>query len=258
MQVKVLEISGYVPAIAAMYMTNRNLTPEKLQHIIDTVDACTDMRGFVSDTCPQVDEFYDYLLKTINYGIKSGHHQILKFIDITIHMDGLHRGAQDDYDAHAARMNIIRATTRSMKGADHPELSDFYKDKIIAFNDLPFVPDKFTLNGEDWVSTPWGYVMKKHENDPDVRRGLTPLGVSSNNISKVPYGEHLQHIYDLRREDASGKKANPELREAMELMRKDLTFKCKPLGEYLGKVWVESGGGHYEEKPNTYLVSKLD
>jgi hypothetical protein len=265
MRVKVVEISGYVPAFISLFMTNRNLTDQKLADITEIVDYSTDSRGFFVPTSPYATEFLDLLNKTITYGIKSEHHQILKFIDISIYMEGLHRGAQDDYDAHAARLNIIRSTTRTKKGADHPEFSDYYKDKIVTFEEgfkMLFGEDMPLMikdpQGINYKKTPWGYIKEGFENDADVRRGLTPLGMSSNNISKVAYGEHLQHIYDLRREEATGKKANPELRHAMEMMRKDLSRRCPPLGEYLGKIWVTSGGGHYEEKILTTRISKRD
>ncbi len=255
MNVEVLEISGYVPAICSLYMTNRNLDEERLNDIIATVDRATDKRGFIIPDSPYKEKLYDYLFKAIQYGIKCGHHQILKFIDVTVYMQGLHRGAQDDYDAHAARMNIIRATTRTKKGASHAELSEFYKDKILPFDLLWFTPDKIAIDGSEYIKTTWGYVQSEYIESADVLRGLTPLGVSSNNISKVPYGEHLRHIYSVRRMEGH---ANPELKKAMELLRSELYTKCFPLGEYLGKVWVEddNGEGHYMEEPNTKRVSK--
>jgi len=266
MEVNIVEISGYVTAICSMYMTNRNLPPERKEHIIEVVEKATNRYGFINKkNSTEKNVFLAYLEKTITYGIKHEHHQILKFIDVHIHMEGLHRAAQDDYDAHAKRLEIIRSTTRTIKGANHAEFSNFYKDKVMTFDEMyeylngSGMHENVRLYDEtQWVKKPWGYVLKEHENNPDVVRGLTPLGMSSENISKVPYGEHLQHIYNLRRRNPKGKNANPELQTAMEVLREDLAVKCPPLGFYLGKVWVESGGGHYAEKNNVYMVSKDD
>lgn len=255
MNLEVLEISGYVPAICSLYMSKRTLNEDRLTDIINTVNGATDKRGFIIADSPYRDKLYDYLSKAIRYGIRFGHHQILKFIDVTIYMQGLHRGAQDDYDAHAARMNIIRSSTRSVNGAQHSEFSEFYNDKLIPFKDLKFMPEVLVVENEEYVKTTWGYVKSGHETDGDVLRGLTPLGLASDNISKVAYGEHLRHIYSVRRMEGH---ANPELKKAMELLRSELYTKCFPLGEYLGKVWVEDDNneGHYMEEPDTKRVSK--
>ena len=266
MKINIVEISGYISAICAMYMTNRNLTAERKGHIIDVVEKATNRYGFIKpDESEEKKEFLNYMEKTITYGIKHEHHQILKFIDVHIHMEGLHRAAQDDYDAHAKRLEIIRSTTRTTKGANYAEFSDFYKSKVMSFDEMHDHLNGFTMgeevtlsNGTQWIKKPWGYVLAEYANNPDVIRGLTPLGMSSENISKVPYGEHLQHIYNLRRENPKGKNANPELQQAMEMLRDDLSVKCPPLGYYLGKVWVESDGGHYAEKNRVYMVSKDD
>lgn len=267
MRVEIIEISGYASAIRSMYMTNRSLTEEKKIEIHRLVEAVTDRWGFYKeDANPQdLEKFNKEMIKLINYGIRHGHHQLLKFIDVHIDMQGLHRGAQDDYDAHAKRLEIIRSTTRTLKGANHPEFSDFYKDKIMTFDEMyrlcmsggSTMPEEMgLLNGVTYVKTSWGYVNKEYANNPDVRRGLVPLGIASDNLSKVPYGEHLPHIYSLRRENPNGKPANPELQQTMEELRNDLKRKSPILGEYLGKVWVESDGGFFAEENLTIRVVK--
>lgn len=264
MNTTVVEISGYATAISSLYMTNRSLTPERLHNIRFVVEKATDRFGFLLQN-EYTEQFLDYMNRTITYGIRHEHWQILKFLDVHILMEGLHRGAQDDYDAHAKRMEILRSTTRTAKGADFAEFSDFYKEKILTFDEAyqllthsDGLPPSLKLDGKTWAKTPWGYVLQEYAADADVRRGLVGLGMASNNISKVPYGEHLRHIYNLRRENPSGKPANPELQQAMEQLRAELTLKCPPLGEYLGKVWVASGGGHYAEQNNCILVDKND
>ena len=89
MEVNIVEISGYVTAICSMYMTNRNLPPERKEHIIEVVEKATNRYGFINKkNSTEKNAFLAYLEKTITYGIKHEHHQILKFIDVHIHMEG--------------------------------------------------------------------------------------------------------------------------------------------------------------------------
>ena len=56
---------------------------------------------------------------------------MLRFIDISVTVEGLHRAGQDDWDSHAARFNnrIIRSSTRLASFGY--EMSEWYQDKII-------------------------------------------------------------------------------------------------------------------------------
>lgn len=92
MNVEIVEITGYVPAIASMYITNKNLDSGRLKDIQDVVLAATDRWGRVVDPSP---EFTEYMTKLIKYGIKHEHKTILDFLKISIFMEDLHRGAQD-------------------------------------------------------------------------------------------------------------------------------------------------------------------
>lgn len=266
MKAQVVEISGYIPAFISLYMTNKKADDERLDDIIRTVSNCVNSQGFV--TCDgtilmskqeEYAKFFEYLTKVLKYGIKNdfgkeGHGSLLDFIKISIVMNDLHRGAMDDYDAHAKRLDIIRSSTRAnnKSSAANAMLSDWYKDKIMTFEHaLAFIgepehtfPDEITdPDGNTWVKTHWGYVLKRYSNNNDVLRGLVPLGLACDSISTVSY-RNLRHIYSLRRR---GTHASPELQEAMEQVRKDLMQKCWPLGDLLGKVWVPSANDYIEE-----------
>jgi hypothetical protein len=270
MKATVVEISGYVPAFIAMYTTGKNVDEERLDDILETVRQSCTFNGFrcdITEALPEhvkaknrehLTKFDGYMDKLMKYGIAHEHETLLDFIKISIFMEDLHRGAQDDWDAHARRLDIIRSSTRANKKSSgkNADLSDWYRGKVLTFDEalrengtgLDNFKDR---NGIEWVRTPWGYVRKDLEKDPDVLRGLVPLGLACDNISTVSF-RNLRHIYDLRR---PGSHAAPELQEAVEQVRNDLKVKCPVLGEHLGKVWVPNPG-IYVEKPDTVFALK--
>jgi hypothetical protein len=228
MNIEIVEITGYVPAIASMYITNKNLDIGRLNDIKDVVSAATDRWGKVINSSP---EFRGYMDKLSKYGIKHEHETILDFIKISVFMEELHRGAQDNYDAHAKRMDIIRSSTRAnKKSTTNPEISDWYKDKIKFASNLKRFEDN---EGVMWEPTPFGYVRSDLIKDNDTLRGLVPLSLASDNISTMSY-RNWRHVYHLRRANTH---AAPELQEAVELVRSNITKWNYTLGIYLGKVW---------------------
>ena len=72
----------------------------------------------------------DWLAKLFKWGVK--HYTMLRFIDLSFTVYGLHRAGQDDIDAHAMRMNnrIIRSSTR-LADFSRGETSEYSADKII-------------------------------------------------------------------------------------------------------------------------------
>jgi thymidylate synthase ThyX len=143
------------------------------------------------------------------------HITVLRFIDISIMTEGLHRAGQDDVDAHARRFDnrIIRNSTRLATFSDG-EVSDFYKDKIIptnqALNILGIsVPEKIEYNGEQYVKSANGYIKAEYKDDKDVKRGLYMLSIPSNFISKINLCEWA-HVFKERNKDGG---ANPEVKE---------------------------------------------
>lgn len=92
MRARVIEVTGYVPAIMSMYMTGKNVDEERLNHIRFHVEQSTDRWGRVINPTK---EFNDYMDKVMKYGVKHEHETIMDFINIAVFIEGLHRGAQD-------------------------------------------------------------------------------------------------------------------------------------------------------------------
>ena len=59
------------------------------------------------------------------------HITVLRFIDISIMTEGIHRGGQDDIDSHVKRFEnkVIRSSTRLAEFNN--EKSDYYEGKIM-------------------------------------------------------------------------------------------------------------------------------
>lgn len=246
MKAQVVEISGYLPAIMSLYMTGKNCTLERLDDIRFNIGTSTTKWGFVTENCTR--EFKAYMDKVIKYGVKFEHEAILDFIKISVFTEGLHRGAQDDFDAHSKRMDIIRSSTRAnKKSTNKPEISEWYVEKVLPFFEIPDMPDKLTVNCVNYVKSSWGYVQEDLLNNPDVLRGNVGLSVACDNISTMSF-RNWRHVYHLRRR---GTQAAPEIQDMVEQVREDLYKKCWWLGEYLGKVWTEQG---YYERDAVKLV----
>ena len=221
MKVYLNSITGIDDAIISTMMSKKTWTREKENHVRYVVSKCTDRCGFPvkENTIPEdiVEEFN----KNIDILIKWGwaHITLLRFIDLSITVDGLHRAGQDDWDAHAMRYNnrIIRSSTRIKKNAFGSEMSDYYKDKIIP-TDIALelenisVPDKIKKDGKFYIKTTNGYILEEYKDNPDVQRGLYMLSIPSNFIFKVNLTE-FAHVYKERRREGS---ANPEVKECCE------------------------------------------
>ncbi len=149
---------------------------------------------------------------------------MLRFIDLSFTVYGLHRGGQDDLDSHAMRMNnrIIRSSTR-LADFSRGEVSSFYEDKIIP-TDVALAhlgistPDEIEYNGVTYVRAVNGYIVKGMENNNDAKRGLYMLSIPSNFIFKIQLTE-FAHVYKERNNDGT---ANPEVKEAVESMAAQL------------------------------------
>lgn len=222
MEVFLNRVDGIDDAIISMFLSKRTLTRKMELEIRDEVSACSHVLyneespygsiAFLSDTLE------DWLKKLFKWGIK--HYTMLRFIDLSFTVYGLHRGGQDDLDSHAMRMNnrIIRSSTR-LGVFKTGEVSSFYKDKImptdVALNFLGIeTPDEFDYNGVTYVRAANGYIVNGMENNNDVKRGLYMLSIPSNFIFKIQLTE-FAHIYK-ERNISSG--ANPEVKEAVESM----------------------------------------
>lgn len=221
MKVYLNEISGLWQAIVSMYMSKRSWTREKEREIMHLYEQCYDRHGFLykhrlGDTVEiALVEMMDKLFKWA-----PKHITMTRFLDFSFTVEGLHRGAQDDFDAHAKRLEnrILRSSTRLAKfGGD--EKSDWYKAKILTTDEALkhmdiAVPTELMLDGNNYIKTANGYVLEEYANDKDVLRGLYMLSIPSNFTFRINCTE-FAHI--LKERDKNGH-AHPELKECVEEM----------------------------------------
>ena len=200
MQVYLNRIDGIDDAISSMFLSKRSLTRELEMDIRKEV-------AMNSNHTPGD-----------KWGVR--HITMLRFIDLSFTVYDLHRGAQDDFDSHAMRMQnrIIRSSTR-LSNFGTAEMSDFYKGKIIptdvALATLGITtPDEIEYEGQTYVRGVNGYILKGHEDDKDYKRGLYMLSIPSSFIFRIALTE-FAHVYKERNAEGT---ANPELKEAVEKM----------------------------------------
>ena len=167
-------------------------------------------------------ELTDYLDKLLKWGKR--HITLLRFIDLSFTVYGMHRGAQDDLDSHAMRMNnrIIRASTR-LGEFEQDEMSDYYSGKIIptdkALDCLGIsMPEEIEVDGCPYVRGVNGYILKGYADYNDVKRGLYMLSIPSSFVFRVNLTE-FAHIYKERGDHGN---AHPELKSAVESMENQL------------------------------------
>lgn len=226
MKVTVNSITGFEDTFAAMYISKRTWTPELDKEIRDTCNQVLDARGNIKDNADAklVEKFNKWLGMALKMGRK--HITILRFINISLMTEGMHRGGQDDIDAHAKRFDnrIIRSSTR-LATFDQDEFSSFYSDKVMTLNAaLKFlginIPKTFEKDGVTYVSTPNGYVKQEYENNKDVRRGLYMLGIPSNFVSQINLTEWA-HVFKERNQNGG---ANPEVKQWAEMVTEQITL----------------------------------
>lgn len=213
MKVYVNEITGIADAIVTMFMSKRSWTREKEMEIRNTCEAVLDRHGRILADADEeaLDKYNSWLDSLIKWGWR--HVTMLRFIDISVTVEGLHRAGQDDWDSHAARFNnrIIRSSTRLANFGY--EVSEWYQDKIIptdtAFEYLGIdTPDTIEKDGVTYVKTINGYIREDLKNSADVKRGLYMLSIPSNFIFKVNLTEWA-HVFKERNSEGT---ANPEVK----------------------------------------------
>lgn len=237
MKVTVNSMTGFEDAFVAMYISKRTWTPELDKDIRNVCDRVLDKHGrikhglFNSEDLEKFDHWINILLKM---GRK--HITVLRFIDISIMTEGLHRAGQDDVDSHARRFDnrIIRSSTRLATFSDN-EMSDFYEDKVLTTNQAlkilnMDIPNSFEYKGSKYVKSPNGYVKEEYKDNKDVKRGLYMLSIPSNFISKINLCE-WSHVFKQRNHDGG---ANPEVKEwAEEIMKQITKFHRQITREYV-------------------------
>ena len=225
MNVTVNSITGFEDAFVAMYMSKRTWTPELDKDIRSTCDAVLDRNGrIVNDyDAESLEKFNKWLGMLLRMGRR--HITVLRYVDISIMTEGIHRAGQDDIDAHARRFDnrIIRSSTRLAEFSDG-EMSDYYRGKIIPTDEALEIlnidiPETFEFMGRTYYKSPNGYVKEGFQNDKDVKRGLYMLSIPSNFISKINLCE-WGHVFGERNEDGG---ANPEVKEWAEQVMKQIT-----------------------------------
>lgn len=254
MNIYLNSIDGIPDAFAALLMSKRNWDIETDKLIRETCRVCLDYKGKLKDrnmvlsnvetdygsnmVNVMFETFDGYMNKLVKWGEK--HITLLKFIDLSITVEGLHRAGQDDWDAHAKRFDnrIIRNSTR-IKGVNFDyEMSDYYKGKIIptdiAANMVLGIelPKEIEYEGNIYVKAVNGYILKGFENNNDVKRGLYMLSIPSNFIFRVNLAEWA-HIYKERNENGG---ANPEVKQCCETIADKLN-EAHP--QFTRELWMK-------------------
>jgi hypothetical protein len=212
-------IDGWDDAIISMFLSKRTLTRELEKEIRNEVYVCTihdPAQGVIGTLINPSEQLTDWLNKLFKWAPR--HITMGKFLDLSFTVYGLHRGAQDDLDSHAKRMDnrIIRASTR-LADFSHGEVSEYYNGKIIptdvALAALGIMtPEEIEYDGNTYVKGVNGYILKGMENNRDVKRGLYMLSIPSNFIYKINMTEYA-HVYKERNAKST---ANPELKICIE------------------------------------------
>lgn len=258
MKVYLNNLRGIDDALVSLYMSKRSWTREMEMMIRDAVDSVIDCQGFIDPHMISLHtinnrvakerggETYDFeknYEKLLTIGQK--HTTLLRYIDFSFTVSGLHRGAQDDLDSHAHRFNnrIIRSSTRLAQFKDY-ERSTYYSDKIIPLGEFLkmqniTLEDTVTINGVEYVRRDNGYVNKTYidahpEESQDVERGLYMLSIPSNCIVKCDLFE-FAHVYRMRNKNTH---AAPELKDCIEDLVDQLqsALNVENLREYLAGI----------------------
>lgn len=222
MEVYLNRVDGIDDAIISMYLSKRTLTRELEMEIRNETAKCiqTNYDGVspFGGIIEPSEKLCNWLNSLFKWGVK--HYTMLRFIDLSFTVYGLHRAGQDDLDAHAMRMNnrIIRSSTR-LADFSRGEVSDYYADKIIPTDvALAYLgitaPEELEYNGKTYVRATNGYIVKGMEDSKDVKRGLYMLSIPSNFIFRIQLTE-FAHVYKER--NISGG-ANPEVKKSVESM----------------------------------------
>lgn len=237
MRVYLNRVSGIADAIVSLHMSKRTWTPELNEDIYKSCDKVFDRDGafYNTDIFSDKDmQVYGKVNKWIDNLFKWGkmHPTLLRYIDFSCTVEGLHRGAQDDFDSHAKRLDnrIIRSSTR-LATFDN-EKSEFYQDKILTTDEFCklaniSIPDTFTHEGKTYVKTVNGFVEEQYKDNKDVKRGLYMLSIPSNFIFKCNITE-WSHI--VKERDCNSHAA-PELK----LMVEDICYKLQTIFPTLTK-----------------------
>ena len=222
MKVYLTEMHSILDSIRTMYMSKRSWSLEKENEIKKIIEKSTDRYGepYHAGTVDE-EQFEKEVDKLFKWGKK--HITMLRFLDCSVIVEGLHRGGTDDFDSHAKRLEnrIIRSSTR-LADYSSEEMSDWYKGKIVPTDvALAYIgintPEEIEYDGGIYVRSTNGYIKKGLENNRDVKRGLYMLSLPMTFTFKVNIIE-LAHIYKERgsKEGGAHGTAAPELQDMIE------------------------------------------
>ena len=225
MKVYINAINGIDDAIVSMMMSKRTWNKELDRNIRNVCSIVNSSNGYFIPVTNDADErsreafemYENYMEKLLKWG--TIHPTLLRFIDLSITVEGLHRAGQDDWDAHAMRFQnrIMRSSTAFAK-FEQNEISDYYAYKIIptdvALSSLGLeVPQTIKdENGVKYVKCVNGYVREDLKDNKAVLRGLYMLSIPSNFIFRCNFTDWT-HVYKERGKHGG---ANPEVKELAE------------------------------------------
>lgn len=238
MQIYLSSYSGWEDAFQTLMMSRGTWTLEAMEKIKDTCRHCLTCDGQIAENVPA--EYWNSFSRHREALFKWGrmHITLLKFMDFCFVVQGLHRGATDDWDAHAQRFNnrIVRLSTRlsSMRNVDKESndlvMSDYYKDKVLTLGQVLNIlgielPNEVDKDGMTFVRGINGYIREDLEDDCDVKRGLYNLGLSNLFIFKCNIVEYA-HVRDLRMRKTEGHPqsghAHPEIWDLVDMVDAEL------------------------------------
>lgn len=211
-------LDGLDDAIVSLKMSKQSVDRQGELEIRDLCYRTIDRLGYYRPDAVDKDiaDVSNFIDKVCKYGKE--HITLLKFIDMSITVYGLHRAGCDDLDSHAKRFDnrIIRSSTRlSTKNMD--KVSEWYEAKIIPTDTaLAFLgitlPDTIEHDGVKYVRAVNGYVCDDMKDSNDVKRGLYMLSIPTAFTFKINLAE-FAHVVKLRDRNGS---AAPELQYVIE------------------------------------------
>lgn len=217
MRVQLNSITNIDDAILTMYFSRGTWTWEIDREVRKMVESCTDRRGnYIGGLAENIEKYTKTMTTWLKYAPK--HSTMASFIGLSFTVEGLHRAGQDDWDAHAKRMDnrIIRQSTR-LGTLPEDAKSDYYKDKILTYHEAMAIlgietPDEIEHEGKTYAKVHDGYVLKGMEKNRDAHRGLYHLSFPSNFTFEINLAQ-FAHVYRMRN-DKGG--ANPEVKQLAE------------------------------------------
>lgn len=227
MKIKLNHITGIADSMIAMHMSRRQWN-EDLEALIEHIcERSNDEKGFYKgENNVDTETYNSYLDKVLKWGRK--HITLLKFIDISVTVQGLHRAGQDDWDSHAYRFHnrIVRMSTRDQDLRENGTIpvSEWYEGKIVPLDDALRklnidIPDSYVdENGIKYVRNTNGFVREDLKDNGDVRRGLYMLSIPSNFIFRCNLADWA-HVYQQRGQHG---RANPEVKKCCETIATQL------------------------------------